>query len=259
MPNEPFFAHDGDVLRPTNMSKGPWDATSLHGRVVIGILADAIEKAHGAPDFVPARLTVDLYRLPDLSPVTTTTKLVRDGRRIKVVDAEFFSGGVSMGRATCQLLLKTENPPGNIWSPPNWDAPPPESLPPPEPREGMGGMWETRAITPGGWNSFGKRRLWMREIRPLIDAEPMSGFVRLALAADFASPFANWSTEGLGYINSDATLYLHRPLAGEWIGFEIANHQARDGVAIGECWLYDVEGPLGTASVCAITQKRRIS
>jgi acyl-CoA thioesterase len=121
----------------------------------------------------------------------------------------------------------------------------------------MGGMWEIRQIIDGGWNTFGKRRLWMREIRPLIDDEPMSGFVRLALAADFASPFANFSDEGLGYINSDATLYIHRPLAGEWIGFEVMNHQAREGVAVGECWLYDVEGPLGLAAVCAITQKRR--
>ena len=42
-----------------------------------------------------------------------------------MVDAEFFSAGVSMARATCQLLRRTENPDGAIWSPPNWDAPPP--------------------------------------------------------------------------------------------------------------------------------------
>ena len=67
---------------------------------------------------MPARLTVDMYRLPDFSPVTVTTKAVRDGKRIKVIDAEFLSGGVSMGRATSQLLLRTENPPGTVWAPP---------------------------------------------------------------------------------------------------------------------------------------------
>jgi hypothetical protein len=36
----------------------------------------------------------------------------------------------------------------------------------------------------------------------------------------------------------------------------VVNHQARDGVAIAECWLYDEEGPIGSASVAALAQKR---
>ena len=67
--------------------------------------------------------------------------------------------------------------------------------------------------------------------------------MRVAVAADFASPFANAGDQGLGYINSDVTLYLHRLPVKEWIGFEVVNHRATDGVAIGECWLYDERGP----------------
>ncbi|WP_312002535.1 hypothetical protein [Bradyrhizobium hereditatis] len=60
--------------------------------------------------------------------------------RIRVVEAEFFSDGVSMARASCQLLRKTQNSDGNIWSPPNWDAPKPAELPPPtDPRLGIYG------------------------------------------------------------------------------------------------------------------------
>ena len=115
---------DGDAFIPTPVANGPWDPNSMHGRVVIGLLAFAIEQRHGSDDFVPARLTVDMFRLPNIqTPVEVTTRLVRDGMRIKVVEAEFFSGGVSMARASCQLLRKTENAPGNVWSPPNWDAP----------------------------------------------------------------------------------------------------------------------------------------
>ena len=35
----------------------------------------------------------------------------------------------------------------------------------------------------------------------------------------------------------------------EWVGFEVKNHGATDGVAIGECWLYDEEGPIDPAAV----------
>ncbi|WP_246669343.1 MULTISPECIES: thioesterase family protein [unclassified Bradyrhizobium] len=70
-----------------------------HGRVVIGLLAHVIEEHHGSDEFVPAPLTVDMFRLPNIqTPVEITTGLVRDGRRIKVVEAEFFSGGTSIAR-----------------------------------------------------------------------------------------------------------------------------------------------------------------
>ena len=117
MTNQPFFTKDRDAYIPTPIASCPWDPKSLHGRVIIGLLAFAIEERHGADDFVPARLTVDMFRLPDLSPIEVKTKLIRDGLRIKVVEADFFSRGVAMARASCQLLRKTQNPPGRVWSP----------------------------------------------------------------------------------------------------------------------------------------------
>jgi hypothetical protein len=91
-----------------------------------------IRHVHGSDEFVPARLTVDMFRLPNIhTPVEVTSRLIRDGKRIRVVEAEFFSGGTSMARASCQLLLRTENAPGNVWSPSNWDAPPPDTIPAP--------------------------------------------------------------------------------------------------------------------------------
>ena len=237
------------------MSRGPWSPTSLHARVVMGLLAQEIERAHGGADWTPARLTVDLYRLPDLSPAAVVVRPVREGGRIRVIDAEFLSGEVSVARATCQLLRRTVNPPARVWSAPGWDAPSPDSLPPPPMGLGdLGGMWETRPIV-GAFGSVGPRRLWMREVRALVDGEALTPFVRAALAMDFASPYANAGEGGLAWINSDATLYLARPPATEWIGFEVVNHQSADGVAWAECWLHDEAGPIGAASVAALAQK----
>jgi hypothetical protein len=258
MANSPFFTIDGDHYVPTTAGRGPWNANSLHGRVIIGLLGHEIERLHGDPDFVPARLTVDMYRLPDLSPVAVTTRVVREGRRIKVVDAEFVSGGVSAGRATCQLLRRTERPDGTVWKPPSWKVAMPEDIPPPEPRNTpMGGMWAMRPIS-GGFGTVGQKRAWMSEVRELVEGRPLTPFVRVAVAADFASPFANAGDAGLKYINSDVTVYLHREPVGEWIGFEVVNHGDTDGVAIGECLLYDVDGPIGSAACCALAQARSV-
>jgi hypothetical protein len=256
MTNQPFFTRDHDAFIPTQIASGPWDPNSLHGRVIIGLLAFAIEQRHGADDFVPARLTVDMFRLPTLAPIEVTTKLIRDGLRIKVAEAEFFSAGVSMARASCQLLRKTQNPPGRVWSPPNWEVRAPADIPGPgDPRLGMNGKWAVRPIT-GAMGTLGPRRLWMSEVRDLVEGTPLTPFVRVAVAADFASPFANAGEQGLGYINSDVTLYLHRLPVKEWIGFEVVNHHATDGVAIGECFLYDQAGPIGTSTVAALAQRK---
>ncbi|HEX7948177.1 MAG TPA: acyl-CoA thioesterase domain-containing protein [Phenylobacterium sp.] len=258
MANEPFFRKDGDTFIPTSAGVGPWTATSLHGRLIIGLLGAEIERQYRTPEYMPSRLTVDMYRLPDLSPVEVVTRVVKDGYRIKVIDAEFISGGQSAGRATCQLLRKTENSPGNIWTPDNWDVPKPADIPAP-PQRPMGGMWDVRRISGDFGQPGHPRRLWMADIRELVEGQPFTPFARVATAADFVSPFANSGDQGLGYINSDATVYLHREPVSDWIGFDVVNHGATDGVSIAECMLYDEQGPIGSASCTALAQKRKVS
>ena len=256
MTSQPFFTRDGDAFIPNPITSGPWDPNSLHGRVIIGLLGFIIEQRHGADHFVPARLTVDMFRLPTMAPIEVKTRIVRDGLRIRVVEAEFLSGGTSMARASCQLLRRTESPPGQVWSPPNWDVPAPSDIPAPtDPRLGMNGKWAIRPIV-GAMGTVGPRRLWMSEARDLVEGVPLTPFVRVAVAADYASPFANAGDQGLGYINSDVTIYLHRLPVTQWIGFEVVNHHATSGVAIGECWLYDEQGPIGTSTVGALAQRK---
>ena len=113
-------------------------------------------------------------------------------------------------------------------------------------------MWKMRNIGEPFVGSSQPRRVWMSELRDLVEGLPLTPFQRVAVAADFTSPLANRSETGLGYINTDVTVYLHRLPVGEWIGFEATNHHATAGIAVGECFLYDLEGPIGTASTAAL-------
>src|ERR1700760_2887118 len=87
MTAEPFFKRDGALYQPTPFSRGPWSPTSLHGRVVAGLLAHVIEQRYGDPEMIAARFTIDMYRLPDLSAAEVTVTPVREGHRIKVIDS----------------------------------------------------------------------------------------------------------------------------------------------------------------------------
>jgi hypothetical protein len=255
-----FFRRDVENYVPQPAARGPWSPNSLHGRVVIGLLGYELERTHGGAEWMPARLTVDMYRLPDFSPITAVTRVVRGGKRIQVVDCELMQSGKSVARGTAQFLIRGENAPGKTWSPPAWDAPRPDDLPAPPPGQFGERMWKMRNVSDwfGQGEGLGstRRGAWMAEIRALVEGSPLTPFTRVAVAADFASPLANRHETGLGYINTDMTIYLHRLPAGEWIGFEKINHHASDGIAIGECFLHDAEGPIGSASCAALRQVR---
>jgi acyl-CoA thioesterase len=126
-------------------------------------------------------------------------------------------------------------------------------------RGGQGGftpMWETRPITGRGFGGVEQKRAWIRESRCLVEGVRLTPFVRAALAADYTNPFANSGERGLNFVNADITLYLHRLPETPWIGFEVASHQSEEGVAVGECTLYDERGPIGHSLVCAVANAR---
>ena len=120
MATDAFFTRDGDSYIPGAACRGPWNPNSLHGRVIVGLAGFELERLHGGEAWMPVRLTVDMYRLPDFSPITAVTRVLRAGKRIKVVDCELLSGGVSVARGTCQFLVRSENASGVTWSPPVW-------------------------------------------------------------------------------------------------------------------------------------------
>lgn len=252
----PFFHRHNDWLIPTSSARSPWSANALHGKVIVGILASEMERGFGEPSFLPARLTVDMYRSPKLEPLKIVTRLVQDGRRVRVIDAEMISDGKCMGRASCQMLLRTQNPPhGKAWHGETWNVPLPEMLPPTPPGPvNMDGLWDVRYIS-GRIGEYGQRRQWMRETRALVGDQALTPFARVAAGVDFVSPLANTGdAPGYSFVNSDLSLYLHRLPVGEWIGYETISHEATDGVGLAHCNLYDVEGRIGWGSACALAQ-----
>ena len=71
-----------------------------------------------------------MFRLPNIqTPVEVTTNLIRDGKRIKVVEADCLSGGTHMARASCQLLRKDGKYAGQcVVARELWDAPLPDAI-----------------------------------------------------------------------------------------------------------------------------------
>lgn len=256
MTNQPFFNHNTNgqlQFEPTDVARGPWSRESLHGHVLGGLMAHAIEREHGDLDFQPARLTVDMFRLAEHGPVTITTAIARQGGRIRVIDATLEVAGTVQARSSAVMLRRAAQPEGNVWSPPPWDVPTPHSLEQDGPPQHT--VWETRPIT-GEGASADRGRVWMREVRELVAGQPLTPFVRAAMAADFTNPLGNSGDRGLEFVNADYTLYLNRLPIDEWIGVEVASHHSTDGIATATCSLYDEHGPIGHSAVASIANRR---
>lgn len=249
-PREPYFDPKDGLFAPRPHARSPWSADMLHGRVVAGLLGREMEMAYGDPAFQFTRLTVDMFRVPPMKPLEVRSDLTRDGNRIRVAAATLWCEGVQIAQASGVLLRRGEQPEGAIWSPPPWDMPHPDDVPG---RPGLGGEIKSLAMAEG-W-ALGKRA-WLRDTIELVAGEPLTPFLRAALAVDFASPMANGGANGLEFLNADATLYLHRDPEGDWIGFETTGHESSDGVGIGNCTLHDLRGAIGYGVVCAVANRR---
>lgn len=183
-----------------------------------------------------------------MAPIFVTTTAVRQGRKVRVVDAGLHCDGHHVGRATAVLLTEGEHPPGSIWRPERSSWPDPESLDDPvdENGEPMHQEWKFRVVQ-GGFDTGVQSRVWTNDTLPLVDDETVTPFVRAALSGDIACPLANSSDEGLFYINADYTMLIGRYPVGEWIGIEVSEQIEADGISIASSTLVDREGPFATS------------
>ena len=73
-----FVQSEQDRFQPTRFAQSHWGQDHLNGPALVGLAARALESAFGLPEFLPARLTVDLFKAARGLP--TTTKVVTGTR-----------------------------------------------------------------------------------------------------------------------------------------------------------------------------------
>ena len=253
-----FFVTEGDHYVPTPLGRGPWGA-SLAGNYVGGLLARTAELAVDDADLHPARLTVDLLRPVALKPLQVHSSVVRDGRRIRLVDAVLIQNDLIVARASVLFARQAEHAADTVWtSPVTMPAIPAETdLPSGElpmflhsfgrdPVNGSPGVGITE------WCHDGQKFAWVWETNLLVADEPLTPFTRAAMAADITSSLSHWGVTGLQFINADYTVTLSRLPTGDHIGLAAMTHYDHAGIATGVATLFDEAGPIGSGMATAL-------
>lgn len=254
MDEQAYFRRVGDTVHPLATTAGYWRDDTIHGSAIVGLIGHELWSRHGDEGWMPARFHVDMHRLAPARPVAIRTEVIRDGRRLRLVEARMMIDGEEYARAQCQLIRPAANPAGQVWpGQAPWTVPPPDSLPtlPGEARRGA----EWRLIE-GQIGAFGPRRLWLRQQLEIVAGEPLVPFTRVAAIADVASPWLHSADTGITFINADVVVHLHRLPVGLWTGLEACVHDASQGIAVGYCRLYDEAGSLGFISATGLAGQR---
>ncbi|MBN7793202.1 thioesterase family protein [Microbacterium esteraromaticum] len=246
-------------FEPTDHVGGAWNPDEQHVAPVLGLLAHIIEADHAVrradTPLVLARANYDILGVIPMAAFEVSTRVVRPGRTIELVEATLIQGG----RAALTLrawMLQTGDTADLAGT----------SLASMPPRADLAG-WRMDAGWQGGairsvefrHRDFGPGRAqsWLRPTVPLLADEAVSARARMLGALDFANGIAiRVSPNDLLYPNVDLTASLFREPRGEWIGLDTSVSFGPDGIGLTESVLSDEAGPLGTSSQ-TLTLRRR--
>lgn len=239
---------------PTRLATGPWDRRLQSGVVLNALIAHLIEETPSPVPMVTSRLLLDMMKPTMMTPVETRVTVVREGKRLQLLDVELVQDGAVTARASALRIRAAESP--------GTDAPrhilPPSDLPSLNGnRSPLQHVSETR-LESGGLEVPGPGVVWARMAGEILPGIAISPFVQLAMAADFGSgtsSFVDWRE--WSFANVDISLHLTRMPAGEWVRIAAETESAGNGIAIVHSKLADEQGELGHAHQTLFLDQRK--
>ncbi|BCT76402.1 thioesterase [Sinomonas cyclohexanicum] len=246
-----FYYEDlgGGRYRSTIHAQGAWNAHEQHMAPASGILAHALAQHDPRADMRIARIGYEILGLIHAGEFEVTTRTVRPGRTIELIEAELTAHGRVAIRALAWRLVTTDSSAVAAVE----DAP----IPAREDCE----RWDGSTEWPGGFirslemyqaphHRSGNGTVWIRTPHPLVGGTASPDWVRLTGLVDTANGIATRVPPGPGswaFPNVDLQIHMYREPRGEWLGIDNAVSFGADGIGLTSSVLHDSEGPFGHA------------
>lgn len=246
-----FTTEDDRWFVPEPLTRGPWDVNACHAGPPSGLLARGLERA--IPEKQLARMTVSLMKPIPMAGFALTATVTRTGRATGEAEVEMHDGRDKL-IARARGLFLAEVDLGPVPSPelerPRFDEAQPARFPfrPTAHAEtSFVDAVEMRAA-PGHGDQLGARTMWMRA-PPLLPNEPASPVQALCPLADCGNALSrNAESPPYAFLNPDLSLQVARRPVGAWFASRSFCLWDGSGLGLSQAVLFDVEGPVGTAS-----------
>lgn len=257
---EAIYTVEGRRAVTHPFAAGPWDPTMQHGGAPSALIAREAEAFPAARPMRIARMTVDLIRPVPVAPLDIETEVMREGRKIQLLQVRLLAAGKEVVRAS---VLRVREEPLDLpdhsgfrpleLTPPDEDAPSTAGF---GPNNGFGSGLSA-VIARGEWGRPGPAAVWFRADRAMFAGEETSPVVRAALTADFCNgvssvlDFQQWT-----YINADLSVSFSRNPVGKWILLDAETWVGDSGGALAFARLADRNGYFGRAVQSVLVEKR---
>jgi hypothetical protein len=262
-----LYLRDGDRFVGTSCTGSAWNGATQSGGAVLALLGHVLEDVPTLTAMSLTRLTVDIVRpVPVGEPLEVRAEVIREGKKIQVVELSVLAGDVVTTRARALRIRDRDvsdvagMPTSTSSANPVDRLPPPEDVPSVELRPGVAEFLRLGAELRRQPEPFdGVHLAWCRLRVPVVAGEPVRRTSRATLPLDLVNMMGVHDLSPLTAtsINPDVTGHLTRAPVGEWValtGNTYYDHRVGHGVSMAV--MSDVEGVFGTASTSQLLDQR---
>lgn len=245
-----------DTYESTPLANAGWYEEGQHGGALAALIAGHIESVPSLVEMAVTRFTLELFRVVPLVPLRLETEIVREGKRIQVVEVRVLGpDGTELSRAHVQRIRiadvglpedvtvdRTSFPLPDELEPPtleHWGYGPPEKI-----------MFHRNAIVVrevrGGYETAGPGTFWMKVLKPIVAGREVTPLQRLVVTADFCNGLSRLTIEPQWlFMNPDLTVNINRYPSGEWVALDAESAYSSHGRGLATGTLWDEKTFLG--------------
>ncbi|WP_201574510.1 thioesterase family protein [Psychrobacter sp. H8-1] len=236
--------------KPTQHAQGAWNPHEQHMAPATGVMVAELSQFSPQENMRIGRISLDILGLIPLDEFTITTRCIRPGKTIELIESVMSSGGRDSIIARAWRLI-TQDTSIIAGLEDDYATYHPDEL----------SVWEGMKGWPGGFvksvhlvaNSerrAGKGMVWVTNNIQMVEGEPTTDLVHLLGMVDLANgivPRLGLELDDLQWIfpNTDLQIHMHRVPKGSWLGIEAVQQYGNDGIGITSAVLHDVHGPFG--------------
>jgi hypothetical protein len=238
----PFYRLDAGLFHPLAAAAAGAGGERQGSGAIGGLLAREIQRTPSLAPLWLARMTVEAPRAVPMAPVGARVRVLRDGKRLQLVQAELTIDGETYANALGLRVCVGDCP---------HDAPADHGVQGPEAAAdaapsvlGAASPLRARMIQGEGSGSFA---YWAGCDADLVQGEATTTLVRAVMACDLAAAISRNARGESAYPGIDLSLYLARIPRGDWILAQNDAEHADAACGLVSSLLSDADGAFGYA------------
>ena len=236
--------------QPTKHAQGAWNEHEQHMAPATGVLTAELNGYAPQDNMRIARISLDILGLIPLDDFTSTTRCIRPGKTIELIEAVMSSRGRDAIIARAWRLM-TQDTSEIAGIEDQQSAHKPEDLSAWDGMKGWpGGFIESVRLVTDTQRRPGRGMIWITNDVEMVEGIPTDDLVHLLGMVDTANGVVPRVGLGLSKLewmfpNTDLQIHMHRAPRGRWLGIDAVQQYGDDGIGLTSAILHDTQGPFG--------------